>query len=100
MMTGLRAQCPPYGPPGSVSSRPQALTLQILIEVGDVFAVAVEQQRRAALTGPDHLLGGLAPARMGDLWIDVRPEAVFGRLQGFPEGFRTLIRKRHLRDRL
>src|SRR5215470_5229799 len=59
-------------------SRPQALFLEPLVEVGDIFAVAVEQQRRLALAGADELLGGLAPARMRDLRIDVGPEPVFG----------------------
>ena len=70
---------------------PQPLVLEALVEVGDVFAVAVEQQRRPPLAGADHLLGRLAPARMRHLRIDVGPEAVFGRLQRLPVALRPLV---------
>src|ERR1043166_8235499 len=73
------------------ASRPQALAVEPLVEIRDVFPVAVEQQRRPALAEPDQLLGRLAPARMRHLGIDVGPEAVFGRLQGFPKTLRPLV---------
>src|SRR5258708_39294186 len=53
-----------------LTSRPQALALDALVEVGDELAVTVEQEGRPALAGADHLLGGLAPARVGNLRID------------------------------
>ena len=81
-------------------SRPQPLFLQALVQVGDVFAVAVEQQRRLALVGADDLLGRLAPARMRDLRIDVGPEAVFGRLQRLPVALRPLVGEGEAHDRL
>src|SRR5688500_454672 len=94
---GLRAfgANPPYR-----SSRPEALLLEALIQMGDVFAVAVEQDRRLALVGADDLLGGLAPARMRDLGIHVRPEAVFGRLQRLPVALRALVGEVEADDRL
>src|ERR1700719_1193626 len=86
--------------PLPLPSRPQALALEVLVEVGDVFAVTVEQQRRAPAAGADHLFGRLAPARMGDLRIDVGPEAVFGGLERLPERLRPLVREVDPHDRL
>src|SRR5579872_3657501 len=65
-------------------SRPQPLFFHSLIEVGDELAITVEDQRRAALAGPDQLFGRLAPARVRHGRIDVGPEAVFGGLQLLP----------------
>src|SRR5215510_12877959 len=80
-------------------SRPQALFLEPLVEIGNIFAVAVEQERRLALAGADEFLGRLAPARMRDLRIDVGPEAVFGRLQRLPVALRPLVGEVEPHDR-
>src|SRR5205085_4311966 len=81
------------------SSHPQALLLEPVIKVRDVLAVAIVQQRRPALLGADILLGRLAPARMRHLRIDVRPEAILGGLQRFPETLRALITESEMIDR-
>ena len=49
------------------------------IEPGDLLGVAVEHQRRAPAGLADALLGGLAPARMVHLRVDVGVEAVLVR---------------------
>src|SRR6185437_3353758 len=67
------------------TSRPQPFLLQILVNVGDLLAIAVVNQRRPALAGADDLFAGLAPARMRHRRVDVGPEAVFRRLQSFPQ---------------
>src|ERR1700731_4264773 len=72
-------------------SRPQPLALQALVQAGDLFTVAVVDQRRAALAGADDFLARLAPARMRHGRIDVGPEAVFGRLQRLPHADRALV---------
>src|SRR5260370_20829178 len=94
----LRADTTTPGPTGpaffiSRPSRVQALAVQPLVEIGDIFGVAVEQQRGSALAEPDQLLARLAPARMRHLGVDVGPEAVFGRLQRLPKALRPLIRE-------
>src|SRR5450830_1132792 len=81
-------------------SCPQPLAVHAFVNVGDEFAIAVEQQRRLALAGAYHFLARLAPARMVDLRIDVGPEAVFGRLQRFPHALRALVGKGKAHDRL
>src|SRR5947199_7121499 len=81
-------------------SRPQALVLESLVEMRDVFAVAVEQLSRPSLLGDDVLLGCLAPAWMRHLRIDVRPEAIFGGLQVLPETLRPLVREGEALDGL
>src|ERR1044072_8780869 len=78
---------------------PQAPPLPALLDVGAVLGVAVEQQRLPALARADVLLARLAPARMRDFRIDVRPEAVLARLQRFPEALRPLISEAEARDR-
>src|SRR5438093_282377 len=84
--------------PGMTVSRVQALAVEPLVETSDMFGVAVEQQRRAALAEPDELLGSLAPARMRHLGVDVGPEPVFGRLQGLPKTLRPLIGEAEAHD--
>src|SRR6516165_11976688 len=76
---------------GCARSRPQALVLEPAVKVGDILAVAVEDERRPALIAPDHLFRRLAPTRVRHLRIDVRPEAVFGGLQRLPIALRPLI---------
>src|ERR1700692_4333739 len=49
---------------GLLASREQPLGFQIVVEMGDEFAVAVPDQGRLALVDAEHALGGLAPARM------------------------------------
>src|SRR5260370_15046196 len=82
------------------SSGPQPLVFEALVEAGDEFGVSVEQQRRPPLADPEQRVARLAPARMRHLRIDVRPEAVFGRLQGLPISIRALVRDAETRDRL
>src|SRR6185436_2272464 len=81
-------------------SHPQLFLLQSTVETRNIFAIAVEQQRRPALLGGDVFLGRLAPARMRHLRIDVGPEAVLGRLQRFPETLRPLVAEAEMVDRL
>src|SRR5690349_17583499 len=66
------------------------------IEAGDLIAIAVERQGRPALrqeaaTLADAPLGCLAPARVVDLRIDVRIEAVLARILLIPGGRRLLV---------
>src|SRR5260370_21034609 len=77
----------------------EALLSEALVQVGDELAVAVPDQRRDALVGAEHALGGLAPARMRHLGVHVGPEAVFAGLQRFPIGFRTLVGEFEMHDR-
>src|SRR5262245_14105053 len=84
----------------TTASGPETFVLQTFVEMGDLLAVAVVQQRRAALAGADQFLGSLAPARMRYLRIDVGPEAVFGGLQILPIALRPLVGERHPHDRL
>ena len=51
----------------AVKSRKQPLSGYSLVDVGDIFAIAVVNQRRPPLAGAEHLFVGLAPARMRDL---------------------------------
>src|SRR4051812_38198736 len=78
----------------------QALVLQVLVESGNMLAIAVEEQGRPALVGAEHPFARLAPARMRDLRVHVGPEPVFGGLQRLPERLRPLRRERHFGDRL
>src|SRR5260370_42515975 len=78
------------GRPGAASGE-EALFFEALVQVGDELAVAVKQQGRAALVGAEDAFGCLAPARMRHLGVNVGPEPVFARLQGFPIGFRALV---------
>src|SRR6185437_2739446 len=84
----------------SRSSAIEGLVLETLVERRDVFAVAIEQQGRAAPVRAEHALGRLAPARMRHGGIDVRPEAVLVTLQLLPEANRLLIGEGELDDRL
>src|SRR6516162_4739386 len=77
----------------------EPLLLQPVIEVGHKVAVAVPFKGRHTLVSAEHPLGGLAPARMGNFRVDVRPEAVLAPLHGFPEGHRALFGKREVNDR-
>src|SRR5262249_57215394 len=77
----------------------EALVLQILIKISDELAIAVEQLRRHPLLCPEYALGGLAPARMRHLRIDIGPEAVLRRLERFPEAHRPLVGEGELYDR-
>src|SRR5208282_5921366 len=83
----------------AVTSREQALVLEIVVEMGDEFAVAVPDLRRHAAVA-EHALGRLAPARMRHGGIDVGPEAVLARFQILPERFRALVGEAELDDRL
>src|SRR5271170_3530669 len=81
-----------HGRRGAVPDlRPEPLALEVLVEVGDVFGIAVEQLGRHPLVGAEHALGRLAPARMRHLRIDVGPEAVLAGLQLFPVADRALL---------
>src|SRR6516225_10761296 len=77
----------------------EALFFEPVIEVGDVFAVAVPFQGRAATVDAEHPLGRLAPARVRHLGVDIRPEAVLIALHGLPERHRALFGKREADDR-
>src|SRR5215469_12486129 len=68
--------------------------------MSDKLAVAVPLNGRHALVGAEHPLGRLAPARMRNLGVDVRPEAVLAALHGLPEGDRALFGEREADDRL
>ena len=61
---------------GRPRSHVERLFLQPLVEPGDLFAVAVEEQGRPVLASRQEGLAGLAPARMRHVRIDVGPEAV------------------------
>src|SRR5579862_5681984 len=50
---------------------PELLGLQVLVEAGHVFAVAIEQLGRHPLVAAEHALGRLAPARVRHLGIHV-----------------------------
>src|SRR6185295_10839897 len=81
-------------------SRPKAFAVQTLVEIGDVFAVTVVQERRPALAGANDFFARLAPARMRHLRIDVGPEAIFRWLQRFPHAPWTLVGEIETYDRL
>src|SRR5262249_36379774 len=55
---------------------------------------------RPPLASADDLFGGLAPARVRHLRIDVRPEAVFGRLQRLPQALRACVGETKPHNRL
>src|SRR5215510_2110019 len=97
----VRIGAAPYVCAPAAASRPQPLgLLQVLVQVGDVVAVAVEQQGRPALAATaDQLFAGLAPARMRHLGIDVGPEAVLGRLEFLPKALGPLVREDESPDR-
>src|SRR6185369_9513900 len=63
-------------------------------------AIAVEDLTRDPLTGTEDLFLRLAPARMRHIRIHIRPEAVFGSLQLFPEAHRTFGDEAYFHDRL
>src|SRR6516162_5792805 len=66
-------------------SHEETLGRESVVEVSNVFAVAVVEQRRPALVNAEDTFARLAPAGMRHLRIDVGPEAVFARLQLLPE---------------
>jgi len=95
---GLR--CAPSGLQSFVSSRPQAFALQVLIEIGHIFAVAVEQQRRAR---------SLVPITCSVAWLQRGWETcglTFAQkpysdaCRASQKVFGPLVRKRHPCDRL
>mgnify|MGYP003350583431 CR=1 FL=1 len=57
-------------------SHVEFLGLEAAVEIGDERAIAVEKLRRHHFTRAQHLFIRLAPARMGDLGIDVGPEPI------------------------
>src|SRR5262252_449194 len=83
----------------SRTSGEEPLLVEPVVEVGDGFAVAVPFERRPPLVGAEHPLARLAPARMRDIRVDVRPEPVLAALDGFPERDRALFGKREADDR-
>src|SRR5947199_2433223 len=68
----------------------EALAFEPFVHIGDILAVAVEEERRDAIALAEHFLRRLAPARMRHLRIHVRPESIFARLQLLPETDRAL----------
>src|ERR1700680_2361701 len=68
--------------------------------MGHKLAVAVPFDGWHALVGAEHPFRRLAPARMRNFWVDVRPEPVLAALDGFPEGHRPLFGERKVDDRL
>src|SRR6516225_5954905 len=64
------------------------------------LAVAVIEQRWNSVLAAHHPLFLLAPARVGDIWLDVGLEAVLMRCQGVPEGRRFCLRQLDLDDGL
>src|SRR5947199_7576855 len=68
--------------------------------MGDELAVAIPFEGRHALVGAEHPLRSLAPARVRNFGVDVRPETVLVALHGFPEGYRPLFGEREVDDRL
>src|SRR5690606_32598759 len=65
----------------STPSHEQLLALHVLVEVGNIFAVAVEELRRDHVIGADDPLARLAPARMRHLRVHIGPEPVFAGLE-------------------
>src|SRR5581483_7817764 len=62
--------------------------IHAFVQACDLIAVAVEHQSFAPEKLADAPLGGLAPARVIDLGIDVGVKAVLLGLHGVPRGFR------------
>jgi hypothetical protein len=52
---------------------------KIVVEMGDELAITVPNQGRTAVIQAEHALGCLAPARMGNVRVDVGPKAVLAR---------------------
>ena len=71
-------------------SEQRAVLRHVLVEIGDVLAIPVIEQGRHAHIGAQDALGFLSPTRMIEGRIDVGPEAVFSRLDFFPEAFGRL----------
>ncbi len=70
------------------------------IQPRHLFGIAVEHQRRAAAQLADAALGGLRPARVVDLGVDVGVEAVFVRGDRAPQGGGLFGDQLDLDDRL
>src|SRR4029450_7235214 len=81
-------------------SRPEALVFHPFVEPGDIFAIAIEKQRRPSFASSDYLFGRLAPSWLRHFPLDVPPEAILGGLQGFPQAFRALVSEAEAHDRL
>src|SRR5262249_37885712 len=81
-------------------------TLEVLsqiharVETGHLIAVTVEGKRLAAAKLADPALGGLAPARVIHVRIDVGVETVLVRRGEVPAGVRLLLHEPDLDDRL
>src|SRR5260370_25640096 len=72
----------------------------VLIEVGHPFPVPVKDPGGTGAASVDATLGGLAPARVRHLGVDVRLERVLQRLEVVPEGGRLLLDELDLHHRL
>src|ERR1044072_6870843 len=81
------------------TSGPEAFLLKSLVESRDILAVTVEDHGRPTRLGADVFFARLAPARVRHLRIHVRPEAIFGRLQAFPECLRPPVGELETHDR-
>src|SRR5689334_4862353 len=80
------------------------LEIEAGVEACHLLAVAVEHQRRSPLHEQsalaDAALGGLAPARVVDVWIDVGIKAVLARVLHVPGAGGLLLGEADAHDRL
>ena len=63
-----------------------------VIQLRDLFGIAIEHERLAALEFADAPLAGLGPARMIDLRVDIGVETVFVRAQWCSTWWRAVRR--------
>src|SRR5919206_1184500 len=82
------------------ASAVKRLAFEALVEIRDLGRIAVEELRRAAFARAEHLLVGLAPARMRHLRVHIGPEAVFLRLDLLPKTLRARLDEAEADDRL
>src|SRR6266508_1897934 len=75
---------------GGAKRKGRACGRWLRVQVPHPFAVAVEQLRRPHFAGAEHVLAGLAPARVRHGRVDVGLEVVLARLERVPEGRRLL----------
>src|SRR5262245_54257349 len=78
----------------------ERLFLQTLVEIGDVFPVAIEEFGGDLVARAEAALGALAPARVRNIGVHVRPEAVLAALNFLPEAHGPLLDERKAHDRL
>src|SRR5437879_1925711 len=96
----VTAQYSGQSPAYSGALCPEAFVVHGAVKAGDILTVAIEKERRSALTCADNLLACLTPAWVRHFRIHVRPEAILRGLQRLPHTFRTLIGEAEAHDRL